>query len=159
MFGVPKRGSCMRAPLHVEEAAVSPVIGTILLVAITVILAGVLYVMVAGILRPTDNAPRLMGIALEKSGDGKNWTLTVVSTPVGLSPSNILVSIFAPNGTRALLGGLSALSYEADGAAFTGTGPSIAVGDRLLVNALRYPDYYQVQISDATAIYYSATFP
>ncbi len=149
----------MRAPLHVDEAGVSPVIGTILLVAITVILAGILYVMVAGTLRPTDNAPRLIGIALDKSGDGKNWTLTVVSTPLGLSPSNVVLSIFAPNATRSLSRAFSVLSYAADGAAFTGTGSSIVVGDRVLVDAIRYPDFYQVQISDASTIYYSATFP
>ncbi|TLZ67780.1 MAG: type IV pilin, partial [Methanobacteriota archaeon] len=42
----------MRSVIQKDEAAVSPVIATILMVAITVVLAAVLYVMVSGLITP-----------------------------------------------------------------------------------------------------------
>jgi flagellin-like protein len=44
----------MKSVIHKDEAAVSPVIATILMVAITVVLAAVLYVMVSGLITRSD---------------------------------------------------------------------------------------------------------
>src|SRR2546427_6317391 len=75
----------MRPAIRYDRQAVSPVIATILLVAITVVLAAVLYVMVSGLLTPAGNGPQIMGVVLSKTGDGKNWSLEIASTPLGLS--------------------------------------------------------------------------
>ncbi len=46
-----------KAFIHMDEEGVSPVIATILMVAITVVLAAVLYIMVIGMTPPTDLPP------------------------------------------------------------------------------------------------------
>src|SRR2546422_3186665 len=71
----------MKSIIRKDEAAVSPVIATILMVAITVVLAAVLYVMVSGLLTPTGQGPRVMGVNIGTSGDGTNWTLLITTTP------------------------------------------------------------------------------
>src|SRR5947208_7177370 len=70
----------MKSIIRKDEAAVSPVIATILMVAITVVLAAVLYVMVSGLLTPTGQGPRVMGVNISPSGDGTNWTLLITTT-------------------------------------------------------------------------------
>src|SRR5438034_11348083 len=75
----------MKSIIRKDEAAVSPVIATILMVAITVVLAAVLYVMVSGLLTPTGQGPRVMGVNIWRSGDGTNWTLLITTTPTGRS--------------------------------------------------------------------------
>src|SRR3989442_15889757 len=79
----------MKSIIRKDEAAVSPVIATILMVAITVVLAAVLYVMVSGLLTPTGQGPRVMGVNIGRSGDGTNWTLLITSTPSGLTTAAV----------------------------------------------------------------------
>jgi len=59
-----------------ETDGVSPVIATILMVAITVVLAAVLYVMVLGIGGPGTTVPP---IAASKTSTSSSWVFTVVS--------------------------------------------------------------------------------
>ena len=148
----------MRPAIRRDRGAVSPVIATILLVAITVVLAGVLYVMVSGFLGPVGKGPQVMGVSIQKTGDGKNWSLAIVSTPVGLTASEVRLTIIAPGGGPSVSKPFSALTWTVDGALFVGSGTSIAVGDYLLVDAIRYPVRYTVQISDADTILYAAVF-
>ena len=149
----------MRHVRRLDEQGVSPVIATILLVAITVILAGVLYVLISSLFKPVGPGPRVLGISLTKSGDGLNWTLTVVTTPVGLVTSQVRLTIFMPSGGTTLSKTLTTLSYSPDGAVFLGSGSSVAVGDRILIDANRYPTRYQVQIEDSTSVLYTTVFP
>ncbi len=51
----------MKSIIRKDEAAVSPVIATILMVAITVVLAAVLYVMVSGLITGPGGTPQAMG--------------------------------------------------------------------------------------------------
>src|SRR5438309_9036683 len=83
----------MKSIIRKDEAAVSPVIATILMVAITVVLAAVLYVMVSGLLTPTGQGPRVMGVNIGTSGDGTNWTLLITTTPSGLTTSAVKLTI------------------------------------------------------------------
>jgi flagellin-like protein len=59
-----------------NEEAVSPVIATILMVAITVVLAAVLYVLVLSLIN-VDN--KIGAIVLDKGSTTTNWTLRVVT--------------------------------------------------------------------------------
>ena len=102
----------MRPAIRNDREGVSPVIATILLVAITVVLAAVLYVMVSGLLTPVGNGPQIMGVALSKTGDGKNWSLEIASTPLGLTPGSVHLELISPGKTW--------------GAA--GNGPSLPIG-------------------------------
>src|SRR2546430_9833105 len=76
----PQEDRTMKSIIRKDEAAVSPVIATILMVAITVVLAAVLYVMVSGLLTPTGQGPRVMGVNICPPGDGTNWTLLITTT-------------------------------------------------------------------------------
>src|SRR5207247_8951482 len=89
----PQEDRTMKSIIRKDEAAVSPVIATILMVAITVVLAAVLYVMVSGLLTPTGQGPRVMGVNISPSGDGTNWTLLITTTPTGLTTSAVKLTI------------------------------------------------------------------
>ena len=143
----------MRPAIRNDREGVSPVIATILLVAITVVLAAVLYVMVSGLLTPVGNGPQIMGVVLSKTGDGKNWSLEIASTPLGLPPGSVHLQLISPGGQTAVYKTFSALSWPADGAVYFGNGTVIAAGDRLLIDAVRYPIDYQVLISSTTILY------
>ena len=143
----------MRPAIRNDREGVSPVIATILLVAITVVLAAVLYVMVSGLLTPVGNGPQIMGVVLSKTGDGKNWSLEIASTPLGLTPGSVHLQLISPGGQTAVYKTFSALSWPADGAVYFGNGTVIAAGDRLLIDAVRYPIDYQVLISSTTILY------
>src|SRR5437879_13790357 len=73
----------MKSIIRKDEAAVSPVIATILMVAITVVLAAVLYVMVSGLITGPGGTPQAMGVGVQPSSDGSNWIVLVLSTPTG----------------------------------------------------------------------------
>src|SRR2546422_11681626 len=88
-----RRTHAIKRIIRNDEAAVSPVIATILMVAITVVLAAVLYVMVSGLLTPTGQGPRVMGVNIGTSGDGTNWTLLITTTPTGLTTSAVKLTI------------------------------------------------------------------
>src|SRR2546422_2021714 len=109
----PQEDRTMKSIIRKDEAAVSPVIATILMVAITVVLAAVLYVMVSGLLTPTGQGPRVMGVNIGTSGDGTNWTLLITSTPSGVRnrtglnsiPAYIAFAAFCLNNYSALTSG------------------------------------------------------
>src|SRR6266702_7408253 len=84
----------MKSIIRKDEAAVSPVIATILMVAITVVLAAVLYVMVSGLITGPGGTPQAMGVGVQPSSDGSNWIVTVLSTPTGKLYSSTTLAIF-----------------------------------------------------------------
>src|SRR5438445_1061474 len=71
----------MKSVIRKDEAAVSPVIATILMVAITVVLAAVLYVMVSGLITGPGGTPQAMGVSVQPSSDGSNWIVLVLNRP------------------------------------------------------------------------------
>src|ERR1700716_1011977 len=102
----------MKNVIRTDEGAVSPVIATILMVAITVVLAAVLYVMVSGLITGPGSTPQQMGVSLTRSSDGTNWVLLVSSTPTGKAYTSTTLAIFKADGssnlTATALGSLSA---------------------------------------------------
>src|SRR5437870_13008032 len=90
----------MKSIIRKDEAAVSPVIATILMVAITVVLAAVLYVMVSGLLTPTGQGTRVMGGNIGRSGEGTNWTLLITTTTTGLTTSAVKLTITTGGGAN-----------------------------------------------------------
>src|SRR3989449_4006754 len=143
----------MRPPIRSDREGVSPVIATILLVAITVVLAAVLYVMVSGLLTPVGNGPQIMGVVLSKTGDGKNWSLEIASTPLGLTPGTVHLQLISPGGQTAVYKTFSALSWPADGAVYFGNGTAIAAGGPLLLAAVGGPGAYQVLLFSTTTLF------
>ena len=151
----------MKSIIRKDEAAVSPVIATILMVAITVVLAAVLYVMVSGLLTPTGQGPRVMGVNISPSGDGTNWTLLITTTPTGLTTSAVKLTITTGGGANTVVNNiafasLTAGNWNTNKAQFIGSGgTTIIVGDRVLVSTTSYPAGYQVLIADSQGILYS----
>jgi flagellin-like protein len=84
-----------------NEEAVSPVIATILMVAITVVLAAVLYVLVLSLI----NVDQKIGaIVFEKGSTSTNWTLRVVtiSGTTQASLSDVVILVLNPDMSIAL---------------------------------------------------------
>ena len=140
-----------RSPIRKDRHAVSPVIGTLLLVAMTVMLGATLYVALSGLLAP---APALhaMGVSIGRSSDGTNWTLSIVSTPTGLRPETVRLSVVSLTGELIFTKTFAELRYDLHGAVYVSRGgPAIASGDRILMDTLRYPTYFDVLIADETS--------
>lgn len=94
--------------LRPNKNAVSPVIGTILMVAITVVLAAVLYVMVTGLVTsPGDTKPTVSLSAGTWSGGTSVVSITSVSTST-LDVSGLTFQVVAQNGTIYFSGGAGA---------------------------------------------------
>src|SRR5947209_6864024 len=156
----PQEDRTMKSIIRKDEAAVSPVIATILMVAITVVLAAVLYVMVSGLLTPTGQGPRVMGVNIGTSGDGTNWTLLITTTPSGLTTSAVKLTITTTGGLTALnpiaLSSLTSGSWNRNNTQFDATGGTTTVaGYRVLNSTTTYASGYGVQIADSQGILYA----
>src|SRR5438046_10668545 len=81
----------MKSVIRKDEAAVSPVIATILMVAITVVLAAVLYVMVSGLISPVSGNKPLVTFSSVTQSSG-NATIGVAGASQAVSPSNYKVN-------------------------------------------------------------------
>ena len=93
-----KRSHAFR--LRDRDDAVSAVVGTILLVAITVVLAGVLYVTMSGVM--VETPPKEPQFIFD-AGPWANGSVTVsflsISNAEGLTPAQLSYLVQAPNGT------------------------------------------------------------
>jgi len=149
----------MKAIIRKDEQAVSPVIATILMVAITVVLAAVLYVMVSGLLVGPTGGPQVMGVTRQLSPDSTNWTLLITSSPTGLSTSGTTLTIVSPGGATVLAAtAFSALVYATNGAVFQSDGDStVEAAESVLINASTYPVNFTVRIAAASGILYQGT--
>src|SRR5438128_2200773 len=104
----PQEDKTMNRIIRKDEAAVSPVIATILMVAITVVLAAVLYVMVSGLLVGPGGGPQTIGV--NRQDNSNNWVLQIstVPAPHALSTTTFLMrwstnsSIVTPPGSATL---------------------------------------------------------
>jgi flagellin-like protein len=156
----------MKTILRKDEKAVSPVIATILMVAITVVLAAVLYVMVSGLISGPGSTPKAIGAGVTRSSDGTNWIITFTSVPTGLSQNSTTLTLISGSGAT-LMSSKSMFTLEtltngvkyipiAQGAT------ACAAGDRILAalgtGANQYPSGTQYQISNGASILASGTF-
>ncbi len=82
----------MKAIIRKDDQAVSPVIATILMVAITVVLAAVLYVMVSGLIGGTTTTSR-PAVTLTYSKLSNGVDIQVAGIQPAAAPSNFKVNI------------------------------------------------------------------
>jgi len=96
----------MRRLRRRNERGVSPIIATILLVAITVVLAAVLYVLVSGLTKTGVSAPYELGLGyLSSAGTGLNYTETLSMLPTpGLTTAIFALKILTPGGSTLSIG-------------------------------------------------------
>src|SRR6266545_6390688 len=84
----------MQSIIRKDEAAVSPVIATILMVAITVVLAAVLYVMVSGLLvGPGATRPQVTFSGVDLNASPGNATFSIAGITQAVSPASYKVNL------------------------------------------------------------------
>src|SRR5438445_672313 len=101
-----RKDNTMKSVIRKDEAAVSPVIATILMVAITVVLAAVLYVMVSGLITPVGGNKPLVTFSSVTKVNAVTWTFSVASAQPSVAQSNYKVNfgIGTNTGTVANMG-------------------------------------------------------
>lgn len=141
------RGTRRRAR---AQRGVSPIIATILLVAITVVLAAVLYVLVSGLTKTGAQTPYELGMSESSaSGSGTTWTIIMSLSPtsgltsglVGLKITNVggtsqptaavpaaCKAYVAPTVCATVSGGWYAVLVGSNGTVFAAYGSSQWVG-------------------------------
>lgn len=111
----------MKKAWRKNEAAVSPVIATILMVAITVVLAAVLYVMVMGMTGPTEKGPT--GVLGDPSVS-VNVTAgyDVVISVTSLTPDTVITNLDYKIGTGTTADVSTIANYSMGSCVFTDVG-------------------------------------
>ena len=92
------------------KRGVSPIIATILLVAITVVLAAVLYILISGLTKGPGNTPLGSALAVGPASEGVNgsanqYVFAVVSASGGLILNNIQFQVQNPSGNVVAMAG------------------------------------------------------
>ena len=151
----------MKAIVRKNDEAVSPVIATILMVAITVVLAAVLYVMVSGLIS-TPSTSQQIGVNVSRSSDGTNWIVSFTSVPTGLTNTTVSISLSTSSGAVALaatpLG--SASTLQPKGVIFTpiqSATTTLSAGDRILISITTYSSGTTFQLTGSSGILASGT--
>ncbi len=129
--------------LRSDHDAVSPVIATILLVAITVVLAAVLYVMVSDLFNRHATTSDFLGVSSGQSGNGIDWVLTFVSVPNSVNQNLTFFTLTAANGSTVFTGKtLFQLERATSGVQYSPANwgaVNLAPNDRLLISVTAYP--------------------
>ena len=128
-----------------RKRGVSPIIATILLVAITVVLAAVLYILISGLTKGPGNTPLGTALAVGPAAEGTNgsantFSFAIVSASGGLTLSNLafqvqntggnVVAMTAPTLIVTGLAGTGVASYN------MATGTWTAGGSLTVTNAM-----------------------
>ncbi len=112
---------------RLKDSGVSPVIATILMVAITVVLAAVLYVMVSGFTHSPGTA-NSAGLNEATSTNANNWTVTVSSVSTSnIQLSTLKIVISGATGTNAAL--VDGTYTFSSSASFTPGGSAVAMSN------------------------------
>ena len=150
-----------------DESAVSPVIATILMVAITVVLAAVLYVMVSGLLTGPGGGPQTIGVVPRDTG--ANWVREINSVPQTHSVTTTTFTMRYPsNSTVVLLGGQSQPTLEylktiRSGVTYVPIGGATQTElrslDQITISKASYPGItgMQVSIADGQSVLWQGT--
>ncbi len=132
----------MRRLLVADRDGVSPVVATILLVAITVVLAAVLYAMVSGMFTPHSGAADYLGVEGGHTPDGTKWTLTFVSVSGTASQNDTFLVLQTSNGSTLLRATLFQLETTVNGVRYV---PAqfgrdvLSPGDEIFIPESTYP--------------------
>ncbi len=119
---------------------------------------------------PPTGTPRAIGVAVSKSSDGTNWTLTFASVPTGLSPATTYLKLNSASGATLLpstplngLGGMMSMmgssgmlymQYEAGMTNTVSAGDMVRIGTTFAGTGTSTTGC-QVQITVTGAILYS----
>ena len=146
-----------------DENAVSPVIATILMVAITVVLAAVLYVMVSGLLTGPGNAPQLIGVSRKDTSTNYVLSIDNVPAPHALSTTTFLMRdpttsvVVTPPGLATLLS-LKTASGGVQYLPVVASATGLEVSSVITISKTTYPAAgHSITIADGATVLYSGT--
>jgi flagellin-like protein len=129
--------------LRPNKKAVSPVIGTILMVAITVVLAAVLYVMVTGLVGPPQGQkPNLVLTAGTWNSGNLTISFASITNAPNLNPTDLTYIVAASNGTTYFSGAAGLGAVNSDGSTVT-----ITYTDNLTPNKVSNEDTIRITVS------------
>ncbi len=160
--GKPTGGQNLRTKgaIRWDRAGVSPVIATILMVAITVVLAAVLYVMVSGLVTGPGTTPQPIGYRVSKTGDGSNWAIEFIDVPAAKANSTVSIIVRNSDGSIAFskqsLDNLLTVSSGVQYVPST-TGASIQPGDSILLATATYSPGATFQLLDDDGVLATGT--
>jgi archaeal type IV pilus assembly protein PilA len=146
----------MRTIIRKDEGGVSPVIATILMVAITVVLAAVLYVMVSGLLvGPGASKPLVTFTSVAKT-NAVTWTFSVASGQPAVAPSNYKINF----GVGSTIGTATAMGTSGQNVTISGVSPSVGVKwtDIGGTNTVKGGDIFTIAFASAPATGTTLTF-
>ena len=142
-------------PIRKDGSGVSPVIATILMVAITVVLASVLYTSVGGTMVGPSGGHSCLGPQVQIQATESGWLVEILTVAPGTRPAGMFVEVRAPDGTRSLAKtSLSGLGPET-GAVYRDANPSVddvRPGDGIALDDARFLGGSTIAISDGTGM-------
>src|SRR5438552_12569314 len=95
---MPQEGLNMRSIIRKDEQAVSSVLATAYVVTWSLVLGGVLFLSVSGLISGPGGTPTAWGVNIGKSQSQTNWTLTFTSIPQSAAASSVFITITDSNG-------------------------------------------------------------
>ena len=127
------------AKMQRDDEAVSPVIATVLLLAITVMLSGMVFVLMQGALQTTEKAPPQMTVSVRSLDNGYH-VIRVTSLDQTLDPGRISFNLQeeGSNGNGSLNG------YVNDAEVYSVIGSNISFHDRDASYSISAGDYFVV---------------
>jgi flagellin-like protein len=115
----------LRARIRARRRGVSPIIATILLVAITVVLAAVLYVLISGLTHTGASTPYTLGMSSPTQSNpaaGIYYNAITISPQNGLTTGMFGLALKSPGGTSIAVGTApAACKWVVAGTAFSST--------------------------------------
>jgi len=137
-------GKVMARALRQDDEAVSPVIATVLLLAITVMLSSMVFVMMQGALTTTEKSPPLAQVSVRGLDNGFH-VVKISSLDQSIDPAKLKYDIYPEGGQ----GGDPVRGYVADSGVYGVVGANVSFHDRDAGYSVTKGDYFVI---DSTAI-------
>ena len=129
----------LMARMHRDDEAVSPVIATVLLLAITVMLSGMVFVLMQGALQTTEKAPPQMTVSVRSLDNGYH-VIRITTLDQTLDPGRISFNLQeqGSNGNGSFTG------FVNDADVYSVIGSNISFHDRDASYSISAGDYFVV---------------
>ena len=125
--------------MHRDDEAVSPVIATVLLLAITVMLSGMVFVLMQGALQTTEKAPPQMTVSVRSLDNGYH-VIRITTLDQTLDPGRISFNLQE----QGLNGNGSFTGFVNDADVYSVIGSNISFHDRDASYSISAGDYFVV---------------
>jgi flagellin-like protein len=131
------------ANLRSDEEAVSPVIATVLLLAITVMLSGMVFVLMQGALETGEKAPPQMTVSVRALDNGYH-VIRITTLDQTLDPGRISFSLSEQNN----INGTEFTGYVDDSDVYSVIGSNVSFHDRDASYSISAGDYFVINSRD-----------